>query len=45
MSNKTFQRVAVLMGGPSTEREVSLRSGRAVTEGLRQTGYEVSEVD
>jgi D-alanine-D-alanine ligase len=27
------------------EREVSLRSGRAVTEGLRQAGYEVVEVD
>ncbi|MCX6993822.1 MAG: D-alanine--D-alanine ligase [Kiritimatiellaeota bacterium] len=45
MSNKTFRHVAVLMGGPSSEREVSLRSGRAVTEGLRQAGYEVVEVD
>lgn len=45
MSNTTFHRVAVLMGGPSLEREVSLRSGRAVTEGLRQAGYEVTEVD
>ncbi|MBU4366919.1 MAG: D-alanine--D-alanine ligase, partial [Kiritimatiellae bacterium] len=41
----TFRNVAVLMGGPSLEREVSLRSGRAVTEGLRQAGYEVVEVD
>lgn len=45
MSNTTFKQVAVLMGGPSSEREVSLRSGRAVTEGLRQAGYEVTEVD
>ena len=45
MSNTTFKRVAVLMGGSSSEREVSLRSGRAVTEGLRQAGYEVVEVD
>ena len=52
MSNKTFmargapfRHVAVLMGGPSLEREVSLHSGRAVTEGLRQAGYEVLEVD
>ncbi|MDD5678423.1 MAG: D-alanine--D-alanine ligase [Kiritimatiellae bacterium] len=45
MSNTTFRHVAVLMGGPSLEREVSLRSGRAVSEGLRQAGYEVEEVD
>lgn len=45
MSEKKYKRVAVLMGGPSAEREVSLRSGRAVAEGLRQAGYEVAEVD
>ena len=35
------KRVAVLMGGWSAEREVSLVSGAAVTEGLRQAGYGV----
>ena len=45
MSDKTFRHVAVLMGGPSLERAVSLRSGRAVAAGLRQAGYEVEEVD
>ena len=30
-----FGRVAVLMGGPSAEREISLMSGRAVLEALR----------
>ncbi|MDP6522793.1 MAG: D-alanine--D-alanine ligase [Kiritimatiellia bacterium] len=40
-----FRRVAVLMGGPSSEREVSLRSGRAVATGLRDAGYDVTEVD
>jgi D-alanine-D-alanine ligase len=42
---KEFKKVAVLMGGPSAEREVSLNSGRAVAKGLRQAGYDVVEVD
>jgi len=32
------------MGGPSAERAVSIRSGKAVTEGLRQAGYTVEPV-
>jgi D-alanine-D-alanine ligase len=40
-----FKKVAVLMGGPSAEREVSLRSGAAVARGLREAGYVVDEVD
>lgn len=39
------KRVAVLMGGPSTEREVSLVSGRECAAGLRQAGYQVREID
>ncbi len=39
-----YRRVAVLMGGPSEERDVSLRSGQAVAAGLRSAGYLVSEV-
>ncbi len=42
---KEFKNVAVLMGGPSSERAVSLNSGRAVANGLRQAGYAVTEVD
>ncbi len=42
--NRRFCRVAVLMGGPSSERDVSLRSGAAVARGLRESGYEVLEV-
>ena len=42
---RPFRRVAVLKGGPSSEREVSLRSGAAVAGGLREAGYEVVEVD
>lgn len=41
---KRFQKVAVLMGGPSSERAVSLRSGAAVAGALRERGYEVAEV-
>jgi D-alanine-D-alanine ligase len=33
-------RIAVLCGGVSSEREVSLRSGAAVNDGLRQAGYD-----
>lgn len=36
---------AVLMGGPGSEREVSLASGRAVAQALREGGCEVAEVD
>ncbi len=39
------KRVAVLMGGRSAEREVSLVSGAACAEGLRQKGYRVSCID
>jgi len=37
--------LAVLMGGPGSEREVSLRSGAAVANALRQGGYRVTEVE
>lgn len=38
-------RIAVLLGGRSAEREVSLRTGAAVAEALRRPGREVVEVD
>lgn len=37
-------RVAVLLGGRSSEHEVSLRSGASVAAGLRSAGHEVVEV-
>jgi D-alanine-D-alanine ligase len=37
--------VAVLMGGWSAEREVSLRSGRACAEALEKKGYRVTKID
>ena len=38
-------RIAVLMGGLSAEREVSLDSGKACAAALREKGYEVAEID
>jgi D-alanine-D-alanine ligase len=38
-------RVAVLMGGWSAEREVSLSSGAAVAAACRALGHEVTEID
>ena len=40
-----FRRVAVLMGGLSAEREVSLVSGAACAKALREQGFEVVEID
>ena len=45
MSGRTSPKVAVLMGGPSREREVSLSSGRECAQALRGEGFEVVEVD
>jgi D-alanine-D-alanine ligase len=37
--------VAVIAGGLSFEREVSLRSGQRVADALRERGYRVGELD
>jgi len=37
--------VAVLMGGWSAEREISLRSGKACAEALERLGYRVTRID
>jgi D-alanine-D-alanine ligase len=39
------KRIGVLLGGLSSEREVSLRSGAAMAAGLRSKGYDVVELD
>lgn len=39
-----YQHVGVLMGGCSSEREISLTSGRAVLQGLREAGYQAVPV-
>jgi len=39
------QKIAVLMGGPGSEREVSLATARGVSKALRSLGAEVLDVD
>jgi len=38
-------KITVMLGGPSAEREVSLRSGASVAEALRARGHDVAELD
>ncbi len=45
MSGLTGKRIAVLMGGASAEREISLRSGQAVFEALSSLDLDVIAVD
>ena len=45
MSAQIPRHIAVLMGGPGSERDVSFATGRGVAKALRSTGAEVSEVD
>jgi D-alanine-D-alanine ligase len=40
-----FKRVAVLLGGKSAEREVSLSSGAGCAKALREEGFDVVEID
>src|ERR1044072_1660016 len=40
-----MKHVAVLMGGWSAEREVSLRSGEACADALKRSGFQVSRID
>ena len=45
MNAKRFGKVAVLMGGPSAEREVSLKSGNAVLAALKSRGVDAHALD
>jgi D-alanine-D-alanine ligase len=45
MSSRTGARIAVLKGGRSAERDVSLVSGRECAAALRQEGFDVVEID
>src|SRR6202166_1963003 len=40
-----MKHVAVLMGGWSAEREISLRSGKACADAAEKSGYRVSRLD
>src|SRR5436190_2477453 len=37
--------ITVMLGGPSAEREVSLRSGKAVAKALASLGHHIRELD
>ena len=39
------QHIAVLMGGPGSERDVSFATGRGVASALRSLGAEITEID
>lgn len=39
------KKVAVLMGGISKEREISLKTGGAISAALKRSGYDVTDVD
>ena len=43
--NLKQEKIAVLLGGTSAEREVSLNSGKAVLEALLNQGYDVHPID
>ncbi|MDC0598581.1 D-alanine--D-alanine ligase [Gammaproteobacteria bacterium] len=43
--NKSFGRVAVLMGGESAEREISLLGGAAVLKSLQRSGIDAVGID
>ena len=45
MSQRSFGTIGVLMGGYSSERAVSLRSGQAVADALSQEGHRVKLLD
>jgi len=45
LSNQNFGKVAVLMGGQSAEREVSLMSGAGVLQALRSRGVDAHRFD
>ncbi len=43
--NKKLFEIAVLYGGKSTEREISLKTGMAVTEALEKQGHSIRQID
>lgn len=45
MGRMTDRRIAVLMGGQSSEREISLKTGQAVHQALLRRGYDAVAID
>lgn len=44
IESEKFGIIGVLLGGPSAEREISLKSGRAISRALRESGLTVIEI-
>ncbi len=45
VNEKQFGRIGVLMGGPSTERKISLKSGKAVYKALKGSRIDCVPID
>ncbi|MDH7576384.1 MAG: D-alanine--D-alanine ligase [Bacillota bacterium] len=45
MVEKRPERIAVLLGGFSSERDVSLKTGKQIAQALADKGYQVKEID
>lgn len=45
MNALPVKKIAVLMGGPGSEREVSIATGKGAAKALRSLGAEVTEID
>src|ERR1041384_5097159 len=41
----SFKKIAVLMGGPGSERDVSLATGAGISKALRSLGADVVDID
>lgn len=44
-TRRNFGKIGILMGGPSSEREISLKSGTAVLNALRDLNFDVDPID
>ena len=47
MDKRTLKtkKIGVLLGGKSSERDISLKSGNAVLQGLKRGGYKAIAID
>ena len=45
MNKKAFGKVAVLLGGNSNEREISINSGQSVLKALKRNGIDATGID
>ena len=45
MEDMKGKKIAVVVGGPSTEAEVSRRTGAAIAEALKKKGYATETIE